>query len=81
MNISIQQPEKALIELYDDFEKAAAACKADAACKKGCAFCCTDAGSIHVTTMEGRVIQDAMARLPRQRRVALQKSLAKDHRV
>ena len=65
-------------ELYDAFESAAAAYKTNAACGKGCAFCCTDAGSIHITTMEGRIIRDTMARLPRQRRMALQKSLTKD---
>ena len=70
--------EDALIGIYDDFEKKAAAYKTDAACKKGCAFCCTGAGSIHITTFEGWIIRDAMARLPRQRRIALQKSLMKD---
>ena len=74
----MQQPEDALIGIYDDFEKESADYKTDAACKKGCAFCCTDAGNIHITTMEGRIIRDTMARLPRQRRMALQKSLAKD---
>jgi len=70
--------EDALIGIYDDFEQKAAAYKTDAACEKGCAFCCTDAGSIHITTLEGRIIRDALARLPRQRRMALQKSLMKD---
>lgn len=74
----MQQSEDILIGIYDEFEKEAAAYKTDAACRKGCAFCCTDAGSIHITTLEGRIIRDAMSRLPRQRHVALQKALAKD---
>lgn len=74
----MEQPEDTLTRIYDDFEKEAAVYKTDAACKKGCAFCCTDAGSIHITTLEGRIIRDAVARLPRQRRMALQKSLMKD---
>lgn len=74
----MQQPEDTLSGIYDEFKKEAAAYKADVACRKGCAFCCTDAGSIHITTLEGRIIRDAMARLPRQRRVALQKALARD---
>jgi Fe-S-cluster containining protein len=74
----MEQAKEALVRIYDDFEKEAAPYKTDAACKKGCAFCCTDAGSIHITTLEGRIIRDAMARLPRQGRTTLQKSLMKD---
>lgn len=74
----MQHPEDTLIGIYDDFEKEVAAYKTDAACIKGCAFCCTDAGSIHITTMEGRIIRDTMVRLPRQRRLTLQKAVDKD---
>jgi Fe-S-cluster containining protein len=74
----MEQPQGALIRIYDDFEKETAPYKTDAACKKGCAFCCTDTGSIHITTQEGWIIRNAMARLPRQVRTALQKSLKKD---
>ena len=70
--------EDVLIEIYDDFEQKVAAYKTDVACEKGCAFCCTDAGSIHITTLEGWIIRNVMVRLPRQRHMAFQKSLMKD---
>jgi uncharacterized protein len=74
----MEEKIKQLQAIYDDFESAAAPYKAEAACAKGCAFCCTDAGSIHITTLEGRVIQDCILRLPRNRRVAVKKALAAD---
>lgn len=75
---SMQAKIKKLQAIYGDFEAAAAPYKAEAACAKGCAFCCTDAGSIHITTLEGRVIQDCIQRLPRNRQVAVKKALAAD---
>lgn len=69
---------KRLETIYTDFEAAAAPYKADAACGKGCCFCCTDAGSIDITTLEGLVIRDGIARLPRARQVAVRKALAAD---
>jgi len=66
--------------IYDDFEADAAPYKADAACGKGCAFCCTDAGSVHITTLEGLVIRECISRLPRPRQVAVKKALAVDMR-
>ena len=54
--------------IYDDFENSAAPFKVEAACGKGCAFCCSDAGSIHITTLEGLVIRERIERLPRARR-------------
>ena len=64
--------------IYDDFETAAAPYKTVAACSNGCAFCCTDAGSIHVTTLEGLVIRDRIVALPRSRQVAVNKALTAD---
>jgi Fe-S-cluster containining protein len=64
--------------IYDAFEDAAAPFKEEAACRKGCAFCCSDAGSIDITTLEGLVIRDRVNRLPRQRLVTLKKNLAAD---
>ena len=43
--------------IYDAFEGDVASHKADAACGKGCAFCCTDAASIDITTLEGLAIR------------------------
>lgn len=49
--------------------------KTDAACHKGCALCCSVAGSIDITMLEGPVIQDQIKFLPRPRQVAVKKSL------
>jgi len=64
--------------IYDDFEKKAAAYKREAACRKGCAFCCSDAGRIDITTAEGLVIRELMITLPRSRQVVLKKALTAD---
>ena len=74
----MQAKKKKLQAIYDDFESAAAPYKAQAACGKGCAFCCSDAGSIHLTTLEGLVIRDRIDRLPRFRQVAVKKGLVAD---
>ncbi len=74
----MQYSEDTLTSIYNDFESQAAAYKIDAACKRGCAFCCTDAGSIHITTYEGLIIRDAVARMPRPRRTTIRKTLTKD---
>ena len=70
--------KKQLQVIYASFEKDSAAYKQDAVCRKGCAFCCTDAGSIDITTLEGLVIRDRIAALSRSRQVALRKALAAD---
>lgn len=67
-----------LQKIYDKFEKEAEPYKAHAACKKGCAFCCTDAGSIHMTTLEGLAIAKALAGLAKPRRTAAKRALNKD---
>ena len=55
----------------DDFRK-------DAACSKGCAFCCSDAGRIDITTMEGLIIRRAINKMPRSRQTQVKKALARD---
>lgn len=69
---------QALQAIYDRFEAATAPFKTEAACAKGCAFCCTDAGRIHITTLEGMVIRERIAGMPRSRRIAVNKALAAD---
>jgi Fe-S-cluster containining protein len=63
---------------YDAYEVAVATHKSEAACAKGCAFCCTDAGRIDITTLEGLAIRKVVENLPRTRKKALKKSLASD---
>jgi hypothetical protein len=67
-------------ELYDAFKSEAAAYKANAACKKGCAFCCSGAGSIDITTLEGLGIRAEMRRLVRPQQLTVKKALAQDMR-
>jgi Fe-S-cluster containining protein len=76
----MQDKKQQLISIYDGFETAAADYKREAACHKGCAFCCSDAGSIDITTLEGVVIREQIDALPRPRQVALKKSLMADMR-
>ncbi|MCB2148852.1 MAG: YkgJ family cysteine cluster protein [Deltaproteobacteria bacterium] len=77
----MEEKKNRLQTLYDDFESDAAPYKTEAACGKGCAFCCSDAGSIHITTLEGLVIRDRVGRLPRSRQVAVKKTLAADMKL
>jgi uncharacterized protein len=66
--------------IYDRFENEAAPYKAEAACRKGCAFCCTDAGAIDITTLEGLAIAKALAALAKPQRAAIAKKLAKERK-
>jgi hypothetical protein len=65
-------------ERYKAFESETAAYRSEAACAKGCAFCCTDAGSIDITTLEGWRIRDAVARMPRARQTSVKKAMIRD---
>ncbi len=69
-----------LRDIYDAFEREAASYKTDDACGKGCAFCCTDAGSIDITTLEGLAIRKEILRLPRPLQSKAKKALALDMR-
>ena len=63
----------ALSDIYKTFEAKTRGYKKDAACEKGCGFCCKEAGRIDITTLEGLVIRKAMKGFARSR----QKSLTK----
>ncbi len=62
--------------IYQAFETQAAKYKKNAACVKGCAYCCTDAGSIDITTLEGLVILEKVRSLNRAQQVKVNKALA-----
>ena len=68
----------AMKSLYDAFEAESAVYRREAACAKGCSYCCTDAGSIDCTTLEGLVIRNHIGRLPRARQTALRKALRRE---
>lgn len=63
----------ALNDIYTAFETETREYKKEAACEKGCGFCCKEAGNIDITTLEGMVIRSAMKGFARSR----QKSLTK----
>jgi Fe-S-cluster containining protein len=65
-------------DIYAAFETDVASYKTDAACKKGCAFCCTHPGSIDITTLEGLAIRTEIMRLPRSLQMKLRKDLKRD---
>lgn len=67
-----------LPKIYAAFEAGVASYKTDAACKKGCAFCCTHPGSIDITTLEGLAIRAEILRLPRSLQMKLRKDLKRD---
>lgn len=74
----MEDKKNRLQAIYDDFENEAAPFKTEAVCGRGCSFCCSDAGSIHITTLEGLAIRDRINRLPRTRQMAVNKRLAAD---
>lgn len=63
----------ALKDIYEAFAKKANESKREQACEKGCGFCCKEAGSIDITTLEGLAIRNAMKALPRSRQKTLTK--------
>lgn len=65
-------------KIYQAFDGDIAAYRGEAACSKGCAYCCTDAGHIDITSMEGLLIRDAIGRMPRSRQTQVKKALARD---
>lgn len=68
----------ALEDIYQSFDHETAALRRGAACASGCAYCCTDAGRIDCTTLEGLRIRNRIAKVPRPRRISLQKALKRD---
>jgi len=68
----------ALEKIYQDFELATAPYRSGAACKSGCAFCCTDAGRIDGTTLEGLRIRGRIGKMPRPRQLGIKKALKRD---
>ncbi len=60
-------------KIYSAFVENTGKFKKDASCSKGCGFCCTEAGSIDITTLEGLVIRQAMKDFSRSRLKSLTK--------
>ena len=76
MEYKIEQIE----EIYQTFEREVQPYARQAVCARGCAFCCTDAGRIDVTTLEGLRIQRKIDALTRPQQVALNKAITSERR-
>jgi len=71
MNIKDKIP--GLDTIYTAFAEITREFKQDAACEKGCSFCCKEAGTIDITTLEGLTIRQAMKGFSRSRQASLAK--------
>ena len=67
-----------LKRLYASFDMETAGYRDPAACVKGCAFCCAEAGSIDITTLEGINIRRRITKMPRPRQTSVLKALKRD---
>lgn len=79
MDITLKIEE--LGAIYDRFDHAAAGFKTGQLCRAGCSFCCTDAGNIDITTLEGLVIREHILTMPKPQRTRIQKELARNRRM
>ncbi len=70
---NMEEKLSVLKEIYREFAQKANESEREQACEKGCGFCCKEAGSIDITTLEGLAIRNAMKAMPRSR----QKNLTK----
>lgn len=69
-----------LEKIYSSFTKKAREYKDSQACQKGCAFCCSEAGSIDITTLEGLQIKKALNALAKKQQKSLTKTLHQEMR-
>ena len=66
--------------VYNQFEEETAEFRVDAVCEAGCAFCCTNMGTVDITTLEGLLIREQIGKLKRPQAAALAKALNRDIR-
>nr|WP_321401677.1 YkgJ family cysteine cluster protein [uncultured Desulfobacter sp.] len=63
-----------LKKIYDAFDADTRDMVKGSACSRGCSFCCRQAGSIDITTLEGMAIRKAMEKMPKSRQKTLTKA-------
>lgn len=66
--------------IYQAFDDRSREYRQAAVCRPGCAFCCSQAGRIDITTLEGLRIRNKMAQMGKPVRKQLVKSLEKERR-
>ena len=76
--MTIKDKIPGLDKIYTGFAEATQEFKKDVACEKGCGFCCKEAGSIDITTLEGLAIRQAMQDFPRSRQKNLTKTFQQE---
>ncbi len=69
-----------LDDIYAEFEAATAEFRQADVCAPGCAFCCTQMGTVDITTLEGLVIRERLGRLKRPVAAKVAKQLNRDIR-
>ena len=69
-----------LHDIYIQFEKDTAEFRQAAVCQSGCAYCCTEMGSVDITTLEGLLIRDRLSKLNRPIAAKIAKLLNRDIR-
>lgn len=67
-----------LKEIYTAFDADTRDQVKGCACTRGCSFCCSQAGSIDITTLEGMAIREAMEKMPKSRQKTLTKAFRKE---
>ena len=70
-----------LAEIYLNYAEQINAFQKEAACKAGCAFCCTHYGHLDITTLEGLSIQNHVKSLPRPHQVKLRKKIIRNREL
>jgi uncharacterized protein len=71
--VDIDHKEQQLFELYSRYSELVQPYMAAAVCGKGCADCCTNVGSVDITTLEGLIIHKCLKTFD----IKLQKELHK----
>lgn len=78
--MTFEEKKELLNRVYQEFDRDVSVYKQHAICKKGCTFCCTDAGSIDIITLEGLILQQRINRLPKKAKHHLTQKIAKNKR-
>jgi uncharacterized protein len=56
--VNFSRNRRALADIYDRFENETRELRRDAVCRPGCAFCCTEMGTVDLTTLEAVAIRE-----------------------
>lgn len=78
--MTFEEKKAGLKEIYERFETDAIEYKQHAICKIGCCYCCTNAGSVDIITLEGLIIGRHIKRLSTTLKIKIRKKLAKNRR-